>query len=84
VATITIHAAKTNLSKLIERVEAGEEIIIARGNKPVARLLPMSVPNNIRRRRAFGALKGKLKLPDHVFFDPLPEDELKLWEGRDD
>lgn len=41
-ATFSIHAAKTNLSKLIERAEAGEEIIIARGEEPVARLEPLS------------------------------------------
>jgi len=80
--TYTVHAAKTNLSKLIERVERGEEIIIARGKKPVARLVPIGLPAHIRRRRAFGVLKGKLKLPDSFFFDPLPEEELKLWEGR--
>ena len=83
-ATFTVHAAKTNLSKLLERVEAGEEIIIARGKKPVARLVPIGVPNHIRRRRAFGALKGKLGLPDSFFFDPLPEEELEAWEtGKD-
>jgi prevent-host-death family protein len=83
-ATFGMHAAKTNLSKLIERVEAGEEIIIARGKKPVARLVPMTAPSHVLRRHAFGALKGKLKLPDSAFFDPLLEDELKLWEGRED
>ena len=81
-STYTVHAAKTNLSKLIERVEKGEEVIIARGKKPVARLVPIDVPAYVRRRRAFGVLKGKLKLPDSFFFDPLPEEELKLWEGR--
>ena len=83
-ATYTVHAAKTNLSKLLERVEAGEEIIIARGKKAVARLVPIGVPNHIRRLRAFGILKGKLELPDSFFFDPLPEEELKAWEtGKD-
>jgi prevent-host-death family protein len=83
-ATFTVHAAKTNLSKLLERVEAGEEIIIARGKKPVARLVPIGVPSHVLRRRAFGALKGKLELPDSFFFDPLPEEELKAWEeGKD-
>jgi len=82
--TYTVHAAKTNLSKLIERVERGEEIIIARGKKPVVRLVPVGLPAHVRRRRAFGVLKGKLKLPDSFFFDPLPEEELKLWEGRED
>ena len=80
--TYSVHAAKTNLSKLIERAEKGEEIVIARGKKPVVRLVPIGLPAHIRRRRAFGVLKGKLKLPDSFFFDPLPEEELKLWEGR--
>jgi len=80
--TYTVHAAKTNLSKLIERAEAGEDIVIARGKKPVVRLVPMGVPAHVLRRRAFGVLKGKLKLPDSFFFDPLTEEELRLWEGR--
>lgn len=83
-AIYTVHTAKTNLSKLIERAEAGEEIVIARGKKPVVRLVPLGVPAHVLRRRAFGVLKGKLKLPDSFFFDPLPEEELKFWEGRDD
>ena len=44
----------------------------------------MGVPAHVLRRRAFGVLKGKLKLPDSFFFEPLPEEELKAWEGRDD
>ena len=83
-STFTVHAAKTNLSKLIERAEKGEEIVIARGNKPVARLVPMSAPAHILRRRAFGALKGRLKLPDTFFFDPLPDDELDLWDDGEE
>jgi prevent-host-death family protein len=81
--TYTVHAAKTSLSKLIERAEWGEEIIIARGRKPVVRLVPVGLPAHVRRRRAFGVLKGKLKLPDSFFFDPLPEEELSAWEGRE-
>ena len=81
--TYTVHAAKTNLSRLIERAEKGEEIIIARGKKPVARLVPVGLPAHLRRRRAFGVLKGKLRLPDSFFFDPLPEEELQLWEERE-
>ena len=77
--TYTVHAAKTNLSKLIERAEKGEEIVIARGKKPVARLVPVGLPAHIRRRRSFGVLKGKLNLPNS-FFDPLSEEELRLWE----
>jgi prevent-host-death family protein len=82
--TVTIHAAKTHLSKLIERVEAGEEIVIARGKKPVARLVPMDVPAHVLRARTLGVLKGKLGLPDSFFFDPLPEAEMKAWESRED
>jgi prevent-host-death family protein len=78
--TYTVHAAKANLSKLIARAEKGEEIVIARGKKPVARLVPMDVPAHVRRRRAFGILKGRLQLPDS-FFAPLSEDEIRAWEG---
>ena len=75
-AQVTIHAAKTNLSKLIARVEAGEEIILARGRLPVAKLVPVRA--NVPKRR-FGALKGLLKVGPE-FFEPLPDDELKAWE----
>jgi antitoxin (DNA-binding transcriptional repressor) of toxin-antitoxin stability system len=81
--TYTVHSAMTNLSKLIARAEAGEEIVIARGKKPVVRLIPVGVPAHVLRCRAFGALKDKLKLSDS-FFEALPEDERKLWEGRED
>ena len=68
-STVTIHQAKTNLSKLIERASAGEEIIIARGSKPVARLVPLQEMKGRRRRP--GSWKGKFTIaPD--FFDPLP------------
>lgn len=78
-ATVTIHEAKTNLSKLIARAEAGEEIVIARGKDPVVRLtLVAAAPP---RRRTPGRLKGLVSLPDSFFFDPLPEEELRLWEG---
>jgi prevent-host-death family protein len=76
---VTVHQAKAELSKLIARAEAGEEIIIARRNKPVARLMPIaSAPS---RKRAPGAWKGRFAFPDSVFFDPLPEEELQAWEG---
>jgi prevent-host-death family protein len=80
-AVITIRQAKTQLSKLIARAEAGEEIIIARGREPAVKLTPIGT--RVSKRR-FGALRGKLSLPDAFFFDPLPEDELKLWDGMDD
>ena len=75
--TVTVHAAKTHLSRLIEQALRGEEVVIARGDKPVVRLVPVDAP---QLKRQFGSLKGRLEVPDS-FFDPLPEDELKLWEG---
>ncbi|MSP48498.1 MAG: type II toxin-antitoxin system Phd/YefM family antitoxin [Alphaproteobacteria bacterium] len=73
---VTIHKAKTDLSKLIARVEAGEEIVIARGKTPVARLVPVAKP---KPKRQFGSMKGKIRVTE-AFFEPLPEEELKLWE----
>lgn len=79
---VKIHDAKTNLSKLIARVEAGEEIVIARGNKPVAKLVTAEPK---KKRPQFGAMKGIWpNLPDEFFFAPLPEEELRAWEGADD
>ena len=79
---VKIHEAKTNLSKLIARVEAGEEIVIARDDKPVAKLTPVALP---KKKRAPGAMKGIWpSLPDSFFFDPLPQEELAAWEGGPD
>lgn len=74
---VTVHTAKTNLSKLIEQACAGEEIIIARGSQPVVKLVPLEQHPP---RRQFGALRGKLVVPPE-FFEPLPDDELAGWEG---
>lgn len=78
---VTIHKAKTQLSKLIARAEAGEEIVIARGKEPVVRL---TLVGKLKRRREPGRLKGRVSLPDSFFFDPLPEEELRLWEGSNE
>ncbi len=75
-STVTIHAAKTNLSKLLARVEAGEEIVIARGKTPIARLTPVRSPPALRR---FGAMKGIVSVGPE-FFEPMTEAELKEWE----
>jgi len=74
---VNIHDAKTHLSRLIERAESGEEVIIARAGKPVVRLVPVepSVPHG----RRFGSMKGRARV-DERFFEPLPEDELAAWE----
>ncbi len=76
-ATITVHAAKTNLSRLIERALAGEDVIIARGDQPVVRLVPVNAVVPLRQP---GTLKGKFDLPP-TFFDPLPPDQLDDWDG---
>jgi prevent-host-death family protein len=76
---VTIHKAKTELSKLIARVEAGEVIEIARGKDVVAILSPKHNPKH-KRNLGFGAWKGLIPpIPDSAFFNPLPDEELKLW-----
>lgn len=77
---VNVHEAKTNLSKLLARVEAGEEVIIARGKEPVARLVPIEKP---KKQSLLGRYKGKFELSD-AFFEPLPDDELALWNGEGD
>lgn len=112
--TVNVLEAKTNLSRLIAEVEAGGEVIIARNNKPVVRLVmasaasgvadsalawqpqPMAIPyymfGSAKRqpgtppsmvRRTPGRLKGLVKWDDR-FDDPLPDDELRLWNGEGD
>ena len=76
--TVNIHQAKTQLSRLIERVCAGEEIIIARGGKPVARLAPLL---QSAKPRTPGLLKGKIWVAKD-FNAPLPGDLLDLFEGK--
>lgn len=74
--SISVHAAKTNLSRLIERALAGEEIVIARGKVPVARLVPIASP---KVQRKFGAMRGKARITS-AFFQPLSEEDLSAWE----
>jgi prevent-host-death family protein len=68
---VTIHVAKTNLSKLIAKVEAGEEVVICRGDKEVAKLVPANDAKKVLPNRGFGNLKGVMEWDDR-FFDPLP------------
>ena len=74
---VTIHAAKTQLSRLIEAALAGEDVVIAKGDRPVVRLVP--IPQG---QFKFGVLApGSLgEGPD--FFAPMDDDELAAWEGR--
>jgi prevent-host-death family protein len=76
--TVNIHEAKTHLSRLVDEVAAGAEIIIAKAGKPMARLTPISKP--IRKKR-LGLLKGKVKVPDD-FNAPLDDETLSSFEGR--
>ena len=75
-SVVTIHHAKTNLSRLIEKASEGEEIIIARGSKPVAKLIPVG---EIKGKRQPGSLKGTLRVGAE-FFEPLPTSEMSGWE----
>jgi len=75
---VNIHAAKTHLSRLVDAVAAGEEIVISRAGKPVARLVPLrDVPSRPRRR--LGMLTGKLTVPPD-FDAPLPDAVLDSFE----
>jgi prevent-host-death family protein len=74
---INIYDAKTQLSKLIEEAAAGNDVIIARGGKPVARLTRLATP---KRKLKFGVLKGKVKVSAD-FDAPLPVEISKLFEG---
>jgi prevent-host-death family protein len=76
--TINIYEAKTQLSKLVEKAASGQDVIIARGGKPVARLTRLEAP---QRKLRFGLLKGKVKIAKD-FDAPLPEDLIGQFEGR--
>jgi len=67
---VNIHEAKTNLSKLLARVEAGEEVVIARAGPPVARLVPIEQ----RAPRKLGLLRGKIWLADDWDSDEVNEE----------
>jgi antitoxin (DNA-binding transcriptional repressor) of toxin-antitoxin stability system len=70
--TVTIHVANATLSQLVARVEAGEEIVLARGKHPIAKIVPY---NPVGSKRQFGALRGIVSVGPG-FFEPLPADEL--------
>lgn len=74
---VNVHEAKTQLSKLLARVALGEEVIIARAGKPVARLVPVQRP---RGRRVLGGDKGKVFIADD-FDGPLPDAILESFES---
>ncbi len=77
----TVHEAKTQLSKLIERAERGEEVVIARGNKPAVRMEPVAADKKPKRQP--GAFEGQIVIHDS-FWEPMTEEELSPWEGGHD
>jgi len=74
---VNTHDAKTNLSRLLDEVQKGEEVVIARGNKPMARLVPVSAKRPVRKP---GYLKGKIKVAAD-FDAPLPEDLIDAFKA---
>ena len=72
--TVTMHQAKTNLSKLVAQAIGGEEVVITRGATPVARIVPLIAPSTRKR----GALAGQIAI-DAAFFDALPAEEIAAW-----
>lgn len=79
--TVNIHAAKTQLSRLVDEAAAGQEIVIARAGKPVARLMPLAPPPPRPPQRVLGILAGQLRVPAD-FDAPLSDDDLASFEGR--
>jgi prevent-host-death family protein len=77
-ASVNVYEAKTHLSQLLDRAAAGEEIVIARAGRPVARLVALSGASS--RRRTPGAWRGKVSIADD--FDELPTDMEAAFRGE--
>jgi prevent-host-death family protein len=75
---INIHEAKTHLSRIVDEVAAGAEVIIAKAGKPMARLTSIA---GVQRPKKLGLLQGKIQVPDD-FNAPLPDDVIASFEGR--
>jgi prevent-host-death family protein len=78
VKPVNIHEAKTHFSRLVERAANGEEIIIARAGRPLARLMPLASPTRPRRP---GLLKGRIRISKN-FDAPLPRTIARAFESR--
>jgi len=78
--TVNVHAAKTHFSRLVDRAAAGEEIIIAKGGKPIAKLVPLTSRHD-RPKRRLGALAGVAVVPPD-FDAPLPDHVIGTFEGQ--
>ena len=78
---VNLYEAKTRLSELVAQAHEGQTVIIAKAGTPMAKLVPLDAPP-AKAKIKFGLLKGQLEIsPD--FDDPLPPEELALWEGTD-
>jgi prevent-host-death family protein len=77
---VNIHEAKTHLSRYLDRVAAGETIVVCKHNRPVAEIRPIRARRTTP--RPIGLAHGKLAVPPS-FFEPLPESELSAWEEQD-
>lgn len=75
--TVTIHQAKTHLSRLLQQVEAGEEVVLCRGKLPVARIVP-SGPGRVSRPKVGKVTSQRFQIPDDAFA-PLGPEDLKQW-----
>jgi prevent-host-death family protein len=78
-SAINLYEAKTNLSSLVDRAAAGEEIVIAKGGRPLARLVPL---HQRTAPRPLGLLAGQVRVGAD-FDDPLPDDVMRAFEGFD-
>ena len=78
IVVVNVHAAKTHLSRLLERAEAGEEIVIGRAGKPIAKLVPYGPA---RPKRVFGRLKGQIVI--HGDFDADNDEIARSFEESD-
>jgi prevent-host-death family protein len=74
----TVHAAKTNLSKLIDAALSGEDVVIAKGSKPVVRIVPIEQTSF-----AIGILKDKVSSDGPDFFEPMSEEDLAIWDDAE-
>ncbi|HEX8364983.1 MAG TPA: type II toxin-antitoxin system prevent-host-death family antitoxin [Allosphingosinicella sp.] len=79
--SVSVHEAKTHLSRLLRHVAEGREVEITNRNRVVARIVPPAPPK--KKKPLLGALKGQVAFDDS-FFDPLPDEELARWNGQAD
>lgn len=77
---VNVHEAKTNYSKLLERARTGEEIVLAKDGVPVAKMVPYEAPTP--KKRVPGGLAVTAPIPDSVWFDPLPDEDLAFIDDR--